>query len=217
MDFISGMLQELLNILFSYTGDLGIAIVIVTLIVKVALMPLSLKQKLAMSKQQELAEKVSDIKEKYKNNTKELEKQLQKYSQESMKSMFGCFTLVLQMPIVCTLYRTFLNMPHVSASVLIPWISNLNVSDNLFIVPCIYTLTMLAPSLVNYIPYFRVSSKAVFNKQMLISTVIMSFILTARTPVALGIYFITSSIYSLIEDICFRIYMKKQKNKLVIN
>ncbi len=59
-----------------------------------------------MSKQQELAEKVNDVKEKYKNNTKELENQLQKYSQESMKSMLGCFTLVLQMPIVYALYNT---------------------------------------------------------------------------------------------------------------
>lgn len=217
MGFISSILQELLNILFNYTGDLGIAIVIVTLIVKVVLMPLSLKQRLAMSKQQELTEKINYIKEKYKNNTKELENQLQKYSQESVKGMLGCFTLVLQIPIVYALYNTFLNMAHISNSILIPWISNLNVSDNLFIVPCIYTLTMLAPSLVNYIPYLRVSSNAVLNKQMLISTVIFSFILTAKTPVAMGIYFITSSIYSLIEDICFRIYIKKQKSKLLIN
>ena len=55
-----------------------------------------------------------------------------------------------------------------------------------------------------------------FNKQMLITTVIMSFMLTAKTPVAIGIYFITSSIYSLIEDVCFRIYIK-QKNKLVLS
>ena len=217
MDFISGMLQELLNILFSYTGDLGIAIVVVTLIVKIILMPLSLKQKLSMNKQQELTEKINYIKEKYKNNTKELESQLQKYSQESIKSTLGCFTLILQMTIVYSLYNTFLNMNHISNSILIPWVSNLNLSDNLFIVPCIYTLTMLAPSLVNYIPYLRVSSKAVLNKQMLISTVIISFILTAKTPVALGIYFITSSIYSLIEDICFRIYIKNHKNKLIIN
>ena len=215
MDFISGMLQELLNILFSYTGDLGVAIVIVTLIVKVVLMPLSLKQRLAMSKQQELSEKINDIKEKYKNNTKELENQLQKYSKESIKSMLGCFTVVLQMPIVYALYSTFLNMPHISASILIPWISNLNVSDNLFIIPCIYTLTMLAPSLICYIPYFKDSSKAIFNKNMIISTVIISFILTVKTPVSICIYFITSSVYSLLEDICIRVYIKGKNNSFI--
>lgn len=216
MDFISNMLQELLNILFSFTGDLGIAIVIVTLIVKLILMPLSLKQRLAMSKQQDITDKMNQVKEKYKNNSKKLDAELQKYSTESMKSMLGCSTLLLQMPVIYALYNTFLNMSHVSSSVIIPWISNLNLSDNLFIIPCIYTLTMLAPNFIGYIPYFKARTKTVFNKQVLISTVIMSFILTARTPVALGIYFITSSIYSLIEDICFRIYIK-QKNKLVID
>ena len=216
MNFISGMLQDLLNILFSFTGDLGIAIVVITLMVKLVLMPLSLKQKFAMRKQQDLAEKMNDITEKYKNNAKEMEKHLQEHSMETMKSMMGCSTILLQMPIVCALYQTFLNMPNTSPSVLIPWISSLNVSDNLFIIPCIYTLTMLAPSLISFIPYFKASTQVAFSKQMVISTVIMSFVLTLRTPVAIGLYFITSSIYSLIEDVCFRIYVK-QKNRLIVN
>ncbi len=233
MNFISGMLQDLLNILFSFTGDLGVAIVVITLMVKLILMPLSLKQKFAMRKQQDLAEKMNDIKEKYKNNAKEMEKQLQEHSMETMKSMMGCkqlqehsmetmksmmgcSTILLQMPIVCALYQTFLNMPHTSPSVLIPWISSLNVSDNLFIIPCIYTLTMLAPNLISMIPYFRTKSQVMFNKQMIISTVIMGFLLTAKTPVAIGLYFITSSLYTLIEDICFRIYVKN-KNNLSVN
>ena len=45
MDFISNILQELLNLLFNFTGDFGIAIVIVTLSVKIILMPFSIKQK----------------------------------------------------------------------------------------------------------------------------------------------------------------------------
>lgn len=100
-------------------------------------------------------------------------------------------------------------MTNSSASVLILWISSLNMWDNLFIIPCIYTLIMLAPNFISMIPYFRITSKVVFNKQMLIFTVIMGFLLTARTPVAIGLYFITSSIYSMIEDLCFRIYVKK--------
>lgn len=74
---------------------------------------------------------------------------------------------------------------------------------------------MLAPNLINYIPYFKVNSQRAFNKQTLIMTTIMSLILTVKTPVALGLYFITSAIYALIEEICFRIYFN-QKNKLVL-
>lgn len=73
MDFISSILQGLLSILFNFTGDFGISIVLITLIVKLVLMPLSLKQRFSVKKQQELAEKMEYIKEKYKNDTKELE------------------------------------------------------------------------------------------------------------------------------------------------
>ncbi|HBG7165888.1 hypothetical protein F1247_014515 [Clostridioides difficile] len=45
MDFISSILQGLLSILFNFTGDFGISIVLITLIVKLVLMPLSLKQR----------------------------------------------------------------------------------------------------------------------------------------------------------------------------
>lgn len=215
MNFISNTLQSLLNILFSFTGDLGVAIVVITLIVKLILMPLSIKQRFSMKKQQALVEKANQIKEQYKNNTKELEKQLQLHSAESVKSMLGYSTLLLQMPVIYSLYYTFSNMPKEFSTVIIPWINNLNMPDNFFIIPCIYTLTMLAPSLIDYVPYFKTSSQVAFNKHMATMTTIISFVLTVRTPVALGLYFITSAIYTLIEDICFRIYFN-YKNKLAL-
>ena len=74
---------------------------------------------------------------------------------------------------------------------------------------------MLAPSLISYIPYFKKSSQVSPNTHRARMKIVMSFILTVRTPVALGLYFITSSVYALIEDICFRIYFKS-KNKLAL-
>lgn len=214
MDFISNILQELLSLLFNFTGDLGIAIVIVTLSVKIILMPFSIKQKLSMKKQQDIAIKIDLIKDKYKDSPKELEEHLQKHSLESMKSMLGCSTIILQMPIIYALYNTFSNMKYTSSSIILPWISNLSVSDNLFIIPCIYAITMLAPNFINLIPYFKANAQVKFNKQIAVSTVLMSFLFTAKTPVAIGLYFITSSIYSLIEDICFRIYIKQNTNPI---
>lgn len=207
MDFISNMLQSLLNILLDCTGDLGIAIVIITLLVKVFLMPLSIKQKISMKNQQILGEKINKLKEKYKNNPKKLESELKKYSKDSLKGMLGCTTLLLQMPIIYSLYHTFVKMPYGYSTILVPWINNLNLPDNLFIIPCIYTLIVLAPNLINYIPYFKAASKTSPNKEMILTTVIISILLTLRTPVALGIYFITSSLYSFVEDILFKTYI----------
>jgi YidC/Oxa1 family membrane protein insertase len=215
MNIISSILQDLLNILFGFTGDIGISIVIITLLVKLLLIPLTVKQKTSIIKQQDMVGELEELKEKYKSNSKELEKQMKIHATKNVKSMLGCFVILLQMPILFALYNTFLNLPSNFSSLIVPWISNLSMSDDLYIIPCIYSLTMLAPSLINYIPYFKNTSKVVFNKQMAVMTTIISFVLTARTPVAIGIYFITSSSYSFIEDMCFRIYLKS-KNKLKI-
>lgn len=114
-----------------------------------------------------MAEELEELKEKYKNNSKELEEQMKIHATKNMKSMLGCFAILLQMPILFSLYNTFLNLPRNFSSLMVPWISNLSMSDDLYIIPCIYSLTMLAPSLINYIPYFKNTSKVVFNKQML--------------------------------------------------
>ncbi|MEG0856159.1 MAG: hypothetical protein RSG52_06735 [Terrisporobacter sp.] len=71
---------------------------------------------------------------------------------------------------------------------------------------------MLAQNLISMIPYFKTSIQVMFNKQMIISTVVMGFLLTVRTSVTIGLYFIISSLYALIKDICFKIYVKNKIN-----
>lgn len=66
------------------------------------------------------------------------------------------------------------------------------------------------------IPYFRTKSQVMFNKQMIIYIVTMGFLLTAKTSVAIWLYFITSSLYTLVEDVYFTIYVNN-KNNLSVN
>lgn len=84
-----------------------------------------------MRKQQDMADKMSKLKDKYKHNPNEFEKQMQLHVTERMKSMLGCSTLLLKIPIVFTLYRTFSSMPKDFFSFIVPWINNLSMSDNL--------------------------------------------------------------------------------------
>lgn len=210
MDIIINILKEILDTLISFTGDLGIAIVILTLVIKICLLPLSLKQKKTIEKQQQAPMEIEKIKAKYKNNSRELDKRLQEYSKESMKNLSGCLGMFIQLPIIYALFNVFSNLNISSGSILIPWVSSLGLHDNYFIVPIIYVLTMLAPNLVSYIPYFNVKGKAALNKANMISTIFIGLMFTMKAPVALGLYFISSSLFSLIEEIGYRIYSKNK-------
>ncbi|WP_017210319.1 membrane protein insertase YidC [Clostridium beijerinckii] len=210
MNIISNLLNVSLNYFFNITGDLGIAIILLTILVKLILMPISFKQKLSMYSQQEFSKGLEEIKEKYKNNKEKLEIETQKYFKQNAKGMIGILSSLLQIPIVFNLYRVILNMPMQVGTALIPWVVSLKMSDSLFIVPAIYAVSMLSPNILPYIPFLRLKAQAKLSKANIIITTLISGLVTFKAPIALGIYFITTSLFSFVEEVAFRLYAKRR-------
>lgn len=210
MNIISNLLNFSLSYFFNITGDLGVAIILLTISVRFLLMPLSLRQKLSMQEQQKLAQGLEKIKEKYKNNKKKLDIETRKYYEQNAKGMFGCLTMLFQIPIVFALYNVVLKMPMSSGTMLVPWVANLKMADNLFIIPIVYVISTLSPSILPYIPFLRITAEAKINKANIIMISLMSALVAFKTPVALGLYLITTSLFSLIEEVAFRLYLKRR-------
>lgn len=201
MNIIFNLLGALLNHVFNFTGDWGIAVVVLTLIVKVLLMPMSMKQRFSILKQQKVAKKMEDIKIRYKNDKLKMEKEIQNCYKDNLKSMMGCLLTIIQLPIIGGLYKTIINMPVVSGTVLIPWVASIKLSDSYFIVPIMYSIISMLPGLVNSIDYFKVYREVQYNKMSAILPGVIGLLITIKAPIALGLYFITSSVFSLEEEI----------------
>ncbi|WP_291580118.1 YidC/Oxa1 family membrane protein insertase [Clostridium sp. UBA6640] len=210
MSIIYNVLTDLLNCIFNLVGDFGVAIIIITVLVKLILLPMSIKQKVSMEKQRRLSEDIGRLKEKYKDNKEKLDKELQVHYKEASKSMKGCLTTLIQLPIIMGLHRVIISMPIEVGTIIIPWVYSIKSIDNYYIAPIVYALVSLVPQLLNYVGYFKLSSKVAINKASIISTAIISLLISFKMPVALIIYFITNSIFSVIEEIIFRIYMKNK-------
>ena len=210
MNIISNLLNLSLNYFFNITGDLGIAIILLTMIVKLFLMPISFKQKLNMYNQQKFSKGLEEIKEKYKSNKKKLEIETQKHCKQNVKGMIGILSSLLQIPIIFTLYNVISNMPMQVGTALIPWVISLKMSDSLFIVPAIYAISMLSPNILPYIPFLRLKAQVKLNKTNIIITTVISGLITCKAPIALGIYFITTSLLSFVEEVIFRLYAKRR-------
>lgn len=209
---MSNILTNILNILFSYTNDWGMAIVGLTLAVKVLLMPLSIRQKMSMLKQQKFTEDVNKIKLKYKNNESKMNEELNNYYRQNTSNLMSCFIALIQLPIIVILFRVIRSINIDTGSMLVPWMINLKSYDTSYIIPLIYTIMALGPSILNYIEYVKGYDENKPMKQNIISIIVMSLMLTLRSPAAIGIYFITSSFVSFIEDVIFRII---KRNKLL--
>lgn len=218
MNIIFNFLSLLLNNIFLFTKDFGIAIVILTILVRLILMPLSIKQKISMVKQQKISAKINELKEKYKSNPKKLESELQEVYKENSKTYLGCLLSFMQLPIVFTLYNVVLKIPMEVSTVIVPWVSNLKAVDKFYIIPMLYALSVMLP---NFLPAAQYMKAYKAEKTSKLATIINSLIgstvslfITIKAPVALGLYFITSSFFSLIEELIFRVYMK---NKPIAN
>lgn len=209
MNIISNILNFFLNHIFNFTGDWGISIILLTLVVKTILMPLSIKQKLSLQAQQKMSKKVEEIKNKYKNNKEKQDVELQKCYQENSKSMFGCLGSFLQLPIIFALYRVISNMPAQVGTILIPWVQNIKLADSYFVIPLMYTAAALSSNILNLIPALKIDMNIRVSKANILMTSIFSVLITIKAPVALGMYFITSSLFSFIEELVFRIYYRR--------
>ena len=211
---MSNLLSSILNILFTFTNDWDLSIALLTISVKFLLIPLSIKQKISISKQGDFSNGINRIKEEYKNDEKKMNEELSKYYAENSKSLFGCFTILLQVPILMSLFKIVKAINIDSGSILVPWVSSLKNYDTYYIIPIIYALISIAPSLLNYISFLKLSNPNISLKQNIISILIMSIILTSKSPVALGIYFITSSLVTLLEEIIYRLVFNKRLQKI---
>lgn len=105
--------------------DAGIAVVFLTIIVRLILYPLSKKAVLTQVRMQEINPKLAEIKEKHKNDSQEQAKQtLALYKEQGVNPFSGVFVLIIQLPIIWALYKIFLNagFPAVNTEILYSFI-----------------------------------------------------------------------------------------------
>jgi YidC/Oxa1 family membrane protein insertase len=213
MNIIFNFLSNLLNLIFNFTGDWGLAIVLLTVSVRLVLSPISFKQKKSMQQQQKFAIKMQELKEKYKNNKDKLEVELKKQSVQSAKSMMGCLVTLLQLPILMTMWSVFNKIPVSVGTYLIPWVSSIKFSDSYYIVPLLYVIVSLAPSLLSYVTLLKIEGQATISKSNIIIMAVVGVLVAKAAPIAVGIYLITTSVFNFLEELVFRIYMRNVKTE----
>lgn len=117
-EFIARPLARFLVWMNDYIGNYGIAIILLTLIVRLVLWPFQQKANSSMRKMQKIQPMIKDMREKYKDNPQELNmRMMELYRQEGVNPLGGCLPMLLQLPIFFALYSVFdsaVELRHVS-------------------------------------------------------------------------------------------------------
>ena len=141
--WISQPLFTLLKFLHSLVGNWGVAIILITIIVKGGMYWLTKKQYESMAKMRNLAPKMQQLKDRYGDDRQKMSQAMMElYKKEKVNPMGGCFPLLLQMPIFLALYWVLLESVELRHADFILWITDLSVMDPYFVLPVLTGASM---------------------------------------------------------------------------
>ena len=105
MGFISEIFGYLLNFLYNLVNNYGVAILIFSVVLRIVLIPITIKQQKSMKKNAQLQEEMKEIQRKYKNNPEKLNQEtIDLYKREKMSPFSGCLSSILQIIIILSVF-----------------------------------------------------------------------------------------------------------------
>jgi YidC/Oxa1 family membrane protein insertase len=205
VEFLENLFSPLTNIFgnvleffYSMGAPWWLSIVILTIIVRSLLFPLTAKQVKSMRAMQDLKPEMDRLRAKYKDNRQKQQEEIMKlYQERKVNPMGGCLPILIQMPIFITMFyviRNF-NQTHESfASGGILWFKDLTAADPYYILPILSAVTMFAAS--------QITSKNLDPQQRWLMRIlpvgITVFLL--HFPAGLFMYWITSNLMTLVQN-----------------
>lgn len=199
-------------------GDIGIAIILLTILIRIILYPLFHKSAVYQKRMQNIQPKIKAIQDKHKHNkdkTQQTQEMLAIYKEENLNPFSGFFLILVQLPILFALYRIFLNIfkPESFDNLysFIPkpeslnpdFLGLINLSENSIL------LVVLA-ALLQYLQAKLALSKHVSNpdsmadrmsKQMVFMGPILTVIVFYKFPAAIALYWAVASLFSVFQQI----------------
>ena len=108
INFFSNMFGYVLNFIYSLVNNYGLAIILFSIILKIVLLPLSIKQQKTTKKTEKIQKESKIIQEKYKNNPEKMNKEIMDlYKRENISPFGGCFTAIIQLILILAMFSIF--------------------------------------------------------------------------------------------------------------
>lgn len=105
IDFFANLFGYFLNFLYTNLGNFGLAIIVFSIIIKLAMLPMTIKQQKTMKKTAKVQEKLREIQDKYKNNPEKLNQEtIDLYKRENMSPFSGCFSAIAQIVLLFAVF-----------------------------------------------------------------------------------------------------------------
>jgi YidC/Oxa1 family membrane protein insertase len=198
-DFLAYPLLSVLRWIQGYVINWGVAIILLTIIVRSVMFPLAYKGMISMRKMSALNPKIKQIREKNKGNKEKMNKEvMQFYSQHKINPMGGCLPMVLQIPVFIGLYQALMPAIELRHNPFIFWMQDLSAADFTLILPILMGATMFFQQSLSPTPAMDPTQQ----KLMKWMPVMMVFFFLSM-PSGLVLYWVISNFISVGQQLIF--------------
>lgn len=193
--FLSKPLFWLLRIIHNFVGNWGWAIIILTIIIKLAFFHLSATSYRSMAKMRAVAPKLQALKDRYKDDKQRMNTALMDlYKKEKINPLGGCLPILIQIPVFIALYWVLLESVEMRQAPWMLWIQDLSTRDPLFILPILMGVTMFIQYKLNPPPMDPIQQK-IFMALPFVFTIFFAFF-----PAGLVLYWFTNNLFSIAQQ-----------------
>ena len=145
-DSFIAFLQAILTVFYNISGyigfaNYGVAIILMTIVIKILLYPLTVKQIKSMKAMQDLQPKMKELQEKFKDKPEKLQQEMAAlYKNSGVNPLAGCLPLLAQMPILMGIFFAIRDYSYIGDPTFF-WLSNLSVADHIYVLPILSAVT----------------------------------------------------------------------------
>lgn len=207
--FFAKPLFLLLEYLYDVCGNWGWAIVLLTLIVRVVLYPLTYRGMMSMQKLKDLAPKMKELQTRYKDDPQKLQMHMMDlYKKHGANPVGGCLPLLLQIPVFFAIYRVLHNAVELKSSAWILWIDDLSAIDPYFVLPVLMGVSMYISQKLTPSNFTDPMQEKIFKMLPLMFAI---FFIIFPFPAGLVLYWTVNNIFSIIQQVVLNKIMEKRK------
>ncbi len=185
-----------LQFIHKYIPNYGIAIILLTILIRLITFPLQYKSFKSMKKMQAIQPELAAIKEKFKDEPQKMQKEtMDLFKKAGANPLSGCLPLLLQMPFFFAIYRVLYSAVELVGAPFYGWIHDLSIHDPFYILPVFMGLAMLAQQKLT--PQTTVDPTQ--QKIMMFMPVIFAFIMKSL-PAGLVLYIFVSTVVGVAQQ-----------------
>src|SRR5256885_1460100 len=185
----------LLEKLHALTGNWGVAIILLTVLIKLVFFPLSAASYKSMAKMKLITPRLTKIREMYANDRQKMNQAMMDlYKTEKINPMGGCFPILVQIPVFIALYWVLLAAIELRHAPFMLWIKDLAALDPYFVLPILMTVTMVLQTRMNPTPPDPVQAKVMQLMPYFFSIFFFFF------PAGLVLYWLVNNILSILQQ-----------------